>query len=106
MPGVGKTQLALQSATVAFQRGQYPYVFWVSPVSVEKVTQDFSKLADLVRLPGRYTLDQTSKLTAMRAWFEDSAVARSWLVVFDNVSEEAAVMLRDVLPRRACGAGF
>lgn len=103
MPGVGKTQLALKFATVAFQRNQYDYVFWVSAVSVEKVTQDFSKLADLVRLAGRHKLDQASKLTAMRGWLEDPTAARSWLVVLDNVSEETAVMLRDVLPRGNCG---
>lgn len=103
MHGVGKTQLALKFATDAFRNGQYPYVFWVSAVSVEKVTQDFSKLADLVHLTGRHTLDQASKLTAMRVWLEDPAAARSWLVVLDNVSEETAVILRDILPRRDCG---
>ncbi|KAK3166743.1 hypothetical protein OEA41_009868 [Lepraria neglecta] len=103
IPGVGKTQLALQFATLAFQRGQYPYMFWVSAVSVEKATQDFCKIADLVRLPGRYTLDQASKLTMARAWLEDSTAARNWLVVLDNVSEETAVILRDILPRGDCG---
>ena len=103
MPGVGKTQLALKFATVAFQKGQYPYMFWVSAVSVEKVARDFSKLVDLVRLPGRHTLDQASKLSVARAWMEDSTAARSWLVVLDNVSEETAAMLRDNLPRGDCG---
>lgn len=56
MPGVGKTQLALKFAMLAFQKGQYPYVFWVSGVSVEKLSQDVSKMVDLLRLPGRHTL--------------------------------------------------
>ncbi|KAL9104796.1 MAG: hypothetical protein Q9163_000294 [Psora crenata] len=103
MPGVGKTQLALKFATVASNKGEYSYVFWVSAVSVGKLTRDFSKLADIVRLPRRYKLDQGSKLTAMRAWLEDPPAARSWLVVLDNISEETAIMLRDILPRRACG---
>ena len=67
------------------------------------MTRDFSKLVDLVRIPGRHTLDQASKLSIARAWLEDSVAARSWLVVLDNVSEETAVMLRDVLPRRGGG---
>ena len=100
MPGVGKTQLALKFATVAFQRGQHAYIFWVSAVSLEKVAQDFSKLADLVRLAGRHTMDQASKLTAMRGWLEDPPVGRSWLLVLDNVSQETAGILRDVLPRK------
>ena len=103
MLGMGKTQLALKFAAAAFQRGQYVYVFWVSAVSVEKVTQNFAKLADRVRLPGRHRLDQASKPSAMRAWLEDSTGARSWLVVLDNVSEETVGMLRDVLPRGDCG---
>ena len=103
MPGVGKTQLALNFATLAFRKGQYPYVFWVSAASAEKLTQDISKLVDLVRLPGRYTLNQASKLNAARAWLEDSTVATSWLVVLDNVSEETAVILHNILPRKSYG---
>lgn len=103
IPGVGKTQLALRFASLAFQRSQYTYVFWVSAASVEKLTRDFSKLVDLLRLPGRYTVDQASKLTVARAWLEDPAAARSWLVVLDNVTQETTVMLRDMLPRRNSG---
>lgn len=103
MPGVRKTQLALKFATLAFQNRQSPYVFWVSGVSVEKLSQDISKMVDLIRLPGRHTLNQASKLTTARAWLEDSTAARSWLVVLDNVSEEAATTtLRDFLPRENC----
>ena len=104
MPGVGKTQLALKFATLAFQKGQYPYIFWVSAVSVEKLTQDASKVVDLLRLPGRYTLNQASRVTAARAWLEDSTAAKSWLVVLDNLSEETAITtLRDFLPRHNHG---
>ena len=103
MPGVGKTQLALRFASLAFQRSQYTYVFWVSAASVEKLTRDFSKMVDLLRLPGRYTLDQVTKLTVARAWLEDPTVAKSWLVVLDNVTQETSVMLRDMLPRRNSG---
>lgn len=103
MPGVGKTQLALKFATLAFQNGQYPYVFWLSAVSVEKLSQDISKAVDLLRLLGRHTLNQASKLTAARGWLEDSTIAKSWLVVLDNVSEETATTtLRDFLPQVNC----
>lgn len=103
MPGVGKTQLALKFATLAFQKGQHPYVSWVSAVLVEKLTRDVSKMVDLLRLPGRHTLDQAGKLTAARAWSEDSSGAKSWLIVLDNVSQETRILLRDVLPRRNWG---
>ena len=102
MPGIGKTQLALKFATLAFQKGQYPYTFWVSAVSVEKLSRDVSKMVDLLRLPGRNTLDQASKLTTARAWLEDSSAARSWLIVLDNVSQQTTAMLGDILPRGGC----
>lgn len=86
MPGVGKTQLALKFATCGSQRNQYTYIFWVSAASVEKLTRDFSKLVDLLHLPGRYGLDQAIKLTVARAWLEDLSVARSWLLVLDNAT--------------------
>jgi len=103
MPGVGKTQLALKFAILASQRSQYAYVFWMSAASVEKLTRDFSKLVDLVRLPGRSALDQASKVTVARAWLEDPTAAKSWLVVLDNVTQETSVILRDMLPRRNSG---
>ena len=104
MPGVGKTQLALKFATLAFQNDQYPYVFWVSAVSVEKLSQDVSKIVDLLRLSGRYTLNQASRLTMARAWLEDSTATKSRLVVLDNVSEEIAITtICDFLPRHNCG---
>ena len=72
-------------------------------MSEEKLTRDFSKLAVLLRLPGRHTLDQASKLVMIRAWLEDPTVVRSWLLVLDNISEETASMLRGVLSRRNPG---
>ena len=74
MPGVGKTQLALKFATVA---SQFPYVFWVSAASAEKLTQDVSKMVDLLCIPGRQTQNQVSRLTAARVWLEDSTAAKS-----------------------------
>ena len=100
MPGLGKTQLALRFAKLAFQRSQYAYVFWVSAASAEKLTRDFSKLVDLLRLPGCYTSNQVTKLTMARAWLEDSTDGRSWLVILDCVTQETTAMLRNMLPRR------
>ena len=100
MPGLGKTQLALKFAERAFQRSQYAYVFWVSAASAEKLTQDISKLVDLLRLPGYHTSNQVTKLTMARVWLEDSTDGRSWLVILDNVTQDTTAMLRDMLPRR------
>jgi hypothetical protein len=70
---------------------------------MEKLTRDFSKLVDLLRFPGRYTLDQVTKLTVVRARLEEPTAARSWLVILDSVTPETTAMLRDILPRRNSG---
>lgn len=104
MPGVGKTQLALQYAILASGRSQDTYTFWVSAGSVEKLTRDFSKLVDLLRLPERYASDQVTKLTVARAWLEDPTAAKKWLLVLDNVTQETTTMILDeILPRRNSG---
>ena len=104
MPGVGKTQLALQYATLASRRSLYTYIFWVSAGSVEKLARDFSKLVDLLRLPGRYALDQVTKLTVARAWLEDSTARKRWILILDNVTRETTRMILDeILPRRNSG---
>ena len=101
MPGVGKTQLALRYATLAFERNEDRYTFWVSAGSVEKLAWDFSRLVDLLRLPGRFTMDQVTKLTMARAWLEDTTTETRWLMVLDNVTQETRTMMFDrILPRR------
>ena len=102
MPGLGKTQLALEFATRAYRESLYPYVFWVSAASTEKLAQEFSRLADLLCLPGRHGVGQNTKLTIVRAWLENRSAARSWLVIFDNVDQETVALLRDVIPRAGC----
>lgn len=104
MPGVGKTQLALRYATLASKRSQDTYTFWVSAASEEKLARDFSKLMDLLRLPGRHAVDQVTKLTVVRAWLEDRSAGKKWLLVLDNVTRETVRMvLDDILPRRNNG---
>ena len=99
MPGLGKTKLALKFATIAFEKRQYSYIVWVSAASVEKIFKDLAKFLSVLRLPGWQTLDEVSKVTTIRAWLEDSGAARDWLIVLDNVKEDTAKTLLDVLPR-------
>jgi hypothetical protein len=111
MPGIGKTQLVLQYATVSFNSGQYSYVFWVSATSVDKLNQGLAKILDLVDHRDRYLHEQSAKLTAARLWLEEPelhshnagdprACSFDWLLIFDNVHRETLRFLRSHLPRK------
>ncbi len=56
-------------------------------------------MVDLLRLPGRHTLNQASKLIVARTWLENSKVTKSWLVILDITNEETAATLGNFLPR-------
>jgi hypothetical protein len=62
MPGLGKTQVALKYAELASKEKRYPYIFWISAASIDKLIQGFSKLLDLVAFAGRATLGRVGTL--------------------------------------------
>ena len=101
MPGAGKTQLALKYAESAYNKRQYPFIFWVSGASVDKLNSGCSKLFDMVDVKGRGGLDQNTKCTAARTWLEDSEsqAKRRWLLVVDNANQETVARIREMLPR-------
>jgi len=98
MPGVGKSQLSLCYAVKSFDTGRYTYIFWTSATSVDKLTQGFSKVLDLVCHPDRDVQDQSMKLTTARLWLEECSV--NWLFVIDNVDKSTLDFLRMHFPRR------
>lgn len=96
MHGMGKTQLALQYAKLSFIRQRYSVIFWISGATVEKLNQGFGKVVVLVGLPDYQ--EQSTRLIAARRWLEEAT--SKWLLVLDNVSQEAVSFLRDFLPRK------
>jgi NB-ARC domain len=98
MPGLGKTQLALQFAKSSFDKRRYSLVFWISATNLEKLNQGFTDLLNLVNHPNRFLPDQRARLTAARRWLEDSGSVH-WLMVLDNVDFDTLGFLRDHLPR-------
>lgn len=101
MPGLGKTQLALKYAQSSFERQRYTSVFWISAATIEKISQGFAAILDLLGLPGQYHPDQNAKLIAARRWLEGtgSEITSQWLLVLDNADGQALDFLRDFLRR-------
>jgi hypothetical protein len=102
MPGLGKTQLILRFAQIAFARQLYSHIMWMSAASPDKLVGGMAKILDLVGHPERTRSDQKGKLTAARLWLEDSQLIDGvrWLLIVDNVDKSALEFLREHLPRR------
>ncbi|KZP34656.1 hypothetical protein FIBSPDRAFT_810048 [Athelia psychrophila] len=98
MPGLGKSQLALQYANLAFTMGVYSHVFFVSASTVEKLCQGLAQILGVLNHADRNHPDQAVQIAAVRLWFEQSD--RRWLLIIDNVTAESAQFLREHLPRR------
>ena len=100
MPGVGKSQLALRFAQSAFEARLYTYVLWISTQTIEKLTQQFASLVDLLALPDVSESNQSSRLAAVRRWLEASNEKTRWLLIFDNVDASTVESLRSLTPRK------
>jgi hypothetical protein len=97
MPGIGKSQLLLRYAAKSIEGNRYSHVFWTSASSVDKLTNGFCKILDLVH-PDRHIQDQSVKLTATRSWLEECS--SNWLLIIDNVDTSSLNFLRTHFPRR------
>jgi hypothetical protein len=96
MQGLGKTQLALRYAESSYNRQQYSHIFWISGATVEKLNQGLTKVLTLVGHADRDHPEQSIRLTSARRWLEDSS---KWLLIVDNISQEAVSFLREHSPR-------
>ncbi|KZP26480.1 TPR-like protein [Athelia psychrophila] len=105
MPGLGKSQLALQHANLAFTAGVYSHVFYVSATTVEKLGQGLARILGLLNHAERNHPDQAAQIAAVRLWLEqsDHHGCRRWLLILDNVTAESAKFLREHLPRQNAG---
>ena len=86
MPGVGKTQLALEY--VRQHKENYQKIFWLQADQVETFIAGFSELARLLNLPEKGEHDQRIIVEAMNRWF---AGHDCWLLIVDNADNLAQV---------------
>jgi NB-ARC domain len=101
MPGVGKSQLALQFAQHVCETKEYSYILWISASSEEKLTKGFVSLLDKLGIRDTSASDQNVRVAASRRWLECSHEGKydRWLLIFDNVDVKTSHILRDMLPR-------
>jgi tetratricopeptide (TPR) repeat protein len=82
MPGVGKTQVALEYA--ARQRERYDALLWMHADSRDSLYGDTARIARLLRLPDHSDSRQDRVLESLRDWL---ATHDGWLLVLDNVDD-------------------
>ncbi|KZP22344.1 TPR-like protein [Athelia psychrophila] len=104
MPGLGKSQLALQHANLAFTARTYSHIFWLPASTVEKLIQGFARILILVNHTDRNRShpDQAVQIAAARLWLEqsDRHGCLRWLLILDDATVESAQFLREHLPRQ------
>lgn len=117
MPGLGKTQLALKTASEVFGQLKAVSILWVSAATSERFIQGYSKILDLVDHIDRDHSDQSVKLASTQRWLEcdknpqinpdrgnfstttTTDAELSWLLICDNVNDDTVPLLRENLPR-------
>lgn len=82
MPGVGKTQVALEYA--ARRRERYDALLWMHADSRDSLYGDTARIARLLRLPDHGDSRQDRVLESLRDWL---ATHDGWLLVLDNVDD-------------------
>lgn len=99
--GIGKTQIAVEYAYRAHERGRYTQTLWINAASEEAVLTSFTALAKLLpAFPAPEETDQRKLAAALKHWLEDCQ--HSWLLIVDNVDDLSLV--QEYLPRRGNGS--
>ncbi|HWS98796.1 MAG TPA: tetratricopeptide repeat protein [Pyrinomonadaceae bacterium] len=91
MPGVGKTQTAVEYAYRQFKDKAYAHVFYVHAASIEELLTDFASIARHLNLPVKDEPDFNRIAAAVTAWFEQHD---GWLLIFDN-ADDLKVLFHD-----------
>jgi tetratricopeptide (TPR) repeat protein/nucleoside phosphorylase len=99
--GIGKTQIAVEYAYRARERGQYTHAFWINAASEEALLTSFAELAEVLpTLLAKGEPDQRKLVAAIKRWLEQCQ--ERWLLIFDNADDIALV--RDYLPKQGLGS--
>ena len=86
MPGVGKTQIALQCARS--HQGDYQPIFWVVAAGRDTLAAGYAAIAWGLGLPEKSQKDQTLVNNAVRRWLREH---EGWLLILDNADDLEAI---------------
>lgn len=91
MPGVGKTQTAVEYAHR--HRSEYKYIFWARAETRETLISDYVNVAGILQLPEVRAQEQNLAVGALKRWFDANP---DWLLVLDNADD--LTLVREYLP--------
>ncbi len=97
LPGIGKTQIALEYAYRAALH--YSAVLWVSAETSETLLTSFVSIAAVLTLPERQEPDQRKLVQAVMHWLNNHD---GWLLIYDNVEDLG--LLTSYLPTTRTGS--
>jgi tetratricopeptide (TPR) repeat protein len=93
LPGIGKTQLALEYAHRCYP-DVYRTVLWVDAANETTLVSSYDKLAHLLELPDLDERDLGRSVDAVKGWLERHT---NWLLIMDNADN--LQLARDFFPR-------
>ena len=97
MGGLGKTRLAAEYAhTFAYEHSA---ILFLSASTSEDLKNSVAELTGALRLPQAGSADRESRYQAALQWLDDP-IHRDWLLLIDNVDDEAAFLEVEALLRR------
>jgi transcriptional regulator with XRE-family HTH domain len=80
--GVGKTQTVLEY--IYRHALEYHALFWIEAETPEQVQLSLQRIADLLQLPDRASMDQQQMSEAIHRWL---AAHDQWLLIWDNLED-------------------
>ena len=99
--GIGKTQIALEYAYRARERGRYTHTLWISASSEEVVLSSFASLKNWVPdLAPAEESDQRALIDKALRWLEQCP--DPWLLIYDNADD--ITFLPAYLPKEGPGS--
>jgi len=88
-----KSQIAIEYSYRVRDKSPKTWVFWVNASTVTRFEQDYGKIAEILKLPGRDD-SKVDILKLVADWLQNES-NRSWLLVLDNADDKTLFTTMD-----------